>query len=111
MLDWFTKDRILIIITFIIMTLVMFTYSKNKNKNRDQNTEKNRENFNQTEICDRFLKEALHKEPCSSPDTKRHFLDWCNSHRRRVGRYPRITDAMAKFDHFNRTYNLFYSLK
>jgi hypothetical protein len=110
-MNYLTKDRILIVVSFIIISLIMFTYSKNRFNYFDKDSNKITENFNEIELCDSYLKEALHTYPCSSPGTKRHFLDWCNSWRRRQGFFPRITDAMAMFYRFRDTDLTFYSLK
>lgn len=94
-MELITKDRVLIIITFIVISLIMLTYSKNRLR---------KEPFNQTELCDSYLKEAIHRYPCSSPKAKRNFLDWCNSYRRRHGIYPSLPDSFTKFyrirDHY-----------
>ena len=94
-MDLITTNRILIFVSFIIITLIMMMYSKNRLR---------KEPFNKTEICDSYLKEVVHRYPCSSPAAKRNFLDWCNSYRRRHGIFPSLPDSFSRFyrirDHY-----------
>ena len=79
----------------------MIFYSKWQSKN---------EGFNQTEICDSYLKEAMNKYPCTSKNTKREFLDWCNSYRRRLGMFPDLPESISRFYRFRKTNILLDSL-
>ena len=68
------------------------------------------EPFNNSKICDEYLKEAINRYPCASKYTKRQFNDWCNSFRRRNGFFLNPADAMSKFHLFHHTNSTFDSI-
>lgn len=67
------------------------------------------EGFNDTKICRQYLKEGVHRYPCASKATKRHFNDWCNSFRRRQGFYLNPADSMSMFHRIHK-HNLTFDL-
>lgn len=80
----------MIIIIVIVLMILLFLKSNNSI-----------EGFNKTKICYQYLNESVNKYPCASKRTKREFLDWCNSFRRRHGFFLNIDDAMSKFYRFH----------
>ena len=90
-MNFITKNKLLIVFAFIV---IIFIYFKSETTN---------EGFNQSPICDSYLKESLNRYPCTSKNTKRYFLDWCNSYRRRLGMFPSLPTAMSRFYRFRET--------
>ncbi len=103
-MNYLTKNRVLIILSFIVITIIMMEYAKRRNQHYMK------EAFNQSDICDSYLKEAIHRYPCSSQKAKRHFLDWCNSFRRRHGMFPDLPTAFSRFFRIREDYLTYDSL-
>jgi hypothetical protein len=93
------ENIILIIIGLLIISFLTCSSTSN-----------NKEGFNNSELCESYLKEAIHKYPCSSPKAKRNFRDWCNSYRRRIGIFPNLPDSISKFYRLREEYLTYDSL-
>lgn len=90
----------ILILSIIIILIIILIKTSNTNI----------EGFDKTKICYQYLNESVNKYPCANKTTKRQFLDWCNSFRRRHGFFLNIDDAMSKFYRFHITNSTFESL-